>query len=98
MGFLSELFGKGKKTAAKAPRGAFKLCDRCGKPIQVGQNMSIMTNDPSKWSIDGMAGYCPGCSSYLCSDHLELRNTTGQPFGPWEIGCKSCGVSITSGP
>lgn len=96
MGLLSKLFGgAGKKTK----RAHFKKCDICGKPIEVTGNMSIFTATPNEtWSIDGTAGYCPSCSRYLCSDHLEFRNTTGESFGPWEIGCKSCNVSIQNGP
>ena len=98
MGFLGKLFGK-KGGAATASRGTYKTCEGCGKPIEVGgQMMSIMTDDIDRWSIGGLAGYCRSCARYLCSDHLEFRNTTGQPFGPWEVSCRQCGVSVATGP
>ena len=99
MGFFSNLFGKGSKSGGKGARGHYTTCSLCSKPIKLmEQNMSIHTNDPDRWSIDGTAGYCPRCTNYLCSDHLFWRNTTGDSFGPWQISCKSCEVSVRGGP
>jgi hypothetical protein len=99
MGFLGKLFGGGSSSRKSAARGRFVQCGSCGKPVQpMTQNMSIVTATPDDWSIEGMAGYCPQCMKYLCSDHLFMRNTTGQAGGPYEISCKQHSVSVRGGP
>jgi hypothetical protein len=87
MGLFSKLMGSGGTR-----------CADCGRSFDPpSQLMNIMTADISRFSIDGMGGYCRSCRKYLCSKHLEFQQTDGSGFS-WAVGCKSCGTSISTGP
>lgn len=87
MGLFSKLMG-----------GGSTRCADCGKSFDPPtQLMNIMTTDISRWSKDGMGGYCPVCRKYLCSKHLDFQQTDASGFS-WALGCNKCGSSVTTGP
>lgn len=102
MGIMNRIFGDRKKgsgaEATLAPdQENYRQCDACGKLAVASSNantMQIFTATIEHWSLDNMSGYCPTCSKFLCSDHLEWRNPSGEPMGPWAVTCKTCSTPV----
>lgn len=103
MGVFKRLFGRKKPAESRGATsgGAYKQCDACGKLVQASTDvnrMNIFTATIDHWSLEGMAGYCPSCGRFLCSEHLEWKNESGEPMGPWVVACSRDSVAIRGTP